>query len=137
RHLHSWANVAIGNERGQNQMFGACLDLTELTLATQGLRRTQEWLEVALGAARVTVWDWDVRTRNAKWSAGAAQVFGLASGEFEVAFDAYLDHVQPDDRPQVEEAIRVSIATGADLDIKHRVIASDGSVRWVLGHGRA
>jgi PAS domain S-box-containing protein len=137
RYLHSWATVAIGNERGQNQMFGACLDMTELTLATQGLRRTQEWLEVALSSARVAVWDWDVHTRNAKWSAGAAQVFGLASGEFEVAFDAYLDHVHPDDRARVEEAIRVSVDSGADLDIRHRIVAGDGSVRWVMGHGRA
>jgi PAS domain S-box-containing protein len=129
--------VAIGDERGQKQMFGACLDMTELTLATQGLRRTQEWLEIALSTARVAVWDWDVRTRNAKWSAGAAEIFGLAHGEFEVTFDAYLDHVHPDDRARVEEAIRVSIDSGADLDIRHRLIAGDDSVRWVIGHGRA
>lgn len=136
RYLRSWGQVSSGAEREQTQLFGACLDMTELMLATEGLRRTAEWLEIALASARVAVCDWDVRTKDSRWSAGAAQVFGLGPGEFEVSFDAYLDHVHPEDREALEEAIRVSVDTGAELDFEHRVIASDGSVRWVVGRAR-
>jgi PAS domain S-box-containing protein len=136
RYLRSWGTVSIGAERGQRQLFGACIDMTELMLATDGLRRTGEWLEVALNGVRVAVCEWDVRTKDSRWSAGAAQVFGLGAGEFEVSFDAYLEHVHRDDREALEEAIRVSVDTGADLELEHRVIASDGSVRWVIGRAR-
>ncbi len=72
--------VSSGAERGQSQLFGAYLDMTELMLATEGLRRTEEWLEIALAGAHVAVCDWDLRTKNSRWSAGAAQVFDLGSG---------------------------------------------------------
>jgi PAS domain S-box-containing protein len=136
RHLHSWGSVSVAPDGQPTEMFGACLDMTDLILTTENLRRTGEWLETAIFGARIAVFEWNVQTNVVRWSDGAATAVGLAEGELGESFDAYLNKLHPDDRRPAIEALRASVATCKELDIEHRVVQGDARVRWISVRGR-
>ena len=136
RHLRSWGRVNRDDEGRPLSMFGTCLDMTQLIVATDALRRSEEWLEIALRAARLGLWDWHMRANTVTWSDGVERVFGMAPGTFAGTYDAYLACLHPDDRGRVDAAIRQAVVTGDDYEIEHRVLWPDGSIRWLAGRGR-
>jgi PAS domain S-box-containing protein len=137
RHLRSWGKASVDASGQPAQMFGACLDVTEVLLATEGLERTEEWLGAALRNTRVAVWEWNVRTNDVEWSHDAATVLGLGPDDLATSFDAYLEHVHPDDREAVFEALRAAVDRGGDLDVEHRLLVPGGTERWVVARARA
>ncbi|MCP4491417.1 MAG: EAL domain-containing protein [Gammaproteobacteria bacterium] len=46
-------------------------------------------------------------------------------------FDNFIDCVHPDDRDKVKSSIRQSLLSGEALNLEHRVVRADGSVRFV------
>jgi two-component system, cell cycle sensor histidine kinase and response regulator CckA len=69
------------------------------------------------------------------WSAETHRIFGVPLGEFGGSSEAFFAFVHPDDRAAVRGASDTAAADGLPIDIEHRVIRPDGSVRWV--HERA
>ena len=47
-------------------------------------------------------------------------------------FDHFIDCVHPDDKSRVKSSILQSLSNGDGLNLEHRVVRSDGSVRFVL-----
>jgi len=135
RYLHSWAGIRI-DEKGEGGLVGACFDTTELFEATTELRRSQAWLRMALEAAQLGLWEWDILRNTVTWSRDVESLFGVAPGSFAGTYDAYLALVHPEDRERVYSSVRASLARGGEYEVLHRVIAADGSIRWIEGHGR-
>jgi PAS domain S-box-containing protein len=106
-------------------------------MARSGAERARDdFAEVALDAARMRTWAWDIATNEVRWSEGVDELFGMERGEFAGTFDAYLASVHPDDRAQVQETIERALRTGEDYEVSHRVLIPDGSVRWLFGRGQ-
>ncbi|HLU46610.1 MAG TPA: PAS domain-containing protein, partial [Planctomycetota bacterium] len=61
RWLHTWGNVALREDGEVSEMFGVCIDVTEMVETTEDLRRKEAWLEAALESSRVALWEWEVR----------------------------------------------------------------------------
>lgn len=137
RHLHSWGKVAVDADGQPTQMFGACLDITELMVAKGGLLRTEEWLGAALRNTRVAVWEWSVQTNQVRWSRDAAKVLGLGPDDLATSFDAYLEHVHGEDRGALIEALRRAVDQGSDVDVEHRVLGVGGAIRWLVARACA
>ena len=134
RYLHSWAGVRT-DEKGKPGLVGACLDTTELFEATTELRRSQAWLRAALEAAAIGLWEWDILRNTVTWSKDVEKLFGIEPGSFSGTYDAYLALIHPDDRERLDSTVRASVARGGEYEILHRVVASDGSIRWMEGRG--
>ncbi|HMP98960.1 MAG TPA: PAS domain S-box protein [Cyclobacteriaceae bacterium] len=92
-------------------------------------------LELALEAADVGVWEWNLHTGAIHWSALVEKILG-----FENRFDGhpqtYLNHVHEADRKKVAETINQAIVKKIDFVVEHRVKMADGSIRWIEGNGR-
>jgi PAS domain S-box-containing protein len=108
----------------------------ERTRAEEKARLSEERLRFALDAASMGTWDWDLTTERVRWSANLERLHGLAPGTFDGTFAAYEREVHPDDRARVLAAARRAIESGAPYDVEYRIVAPDGSVRWVEGKGR-
>jgi PAS domain S-box-containing protein len=99
-------------------------------------RRSQERLRFALEASSMGTWEWDLLSQSVQWSANLEQLHGLPPGTFDGTFDSYLREIHPDDRDRVLAAQRRATADGSPYDVEYRIVAPDGSVRWVEGKGR-
>ena len=53
---------------------------------------------MALDAAEMGIWTWDVETGSVVWSDRLAPIHGLEPGEFDGSFEHYQALIHPDDR---------------------------------------
>jgi PAS domain S-box-containing protein len=131
RHLHSWGSVVEGAAGQAVEMRGACLDMTELIITADGLRRTGEWLSVVLETAGVAVFELNVNSQTLTWASGAERVLGVSANELGSSYDPYVERLSADDREALVEAARVSVEKGTALYHEHLMTRADGSKRWM------
>jgi PAS domain S-box-containing protein len=98
---------------------------------------SEERLHLALEAARMGTWEWDVVADRVRQSERAANLLGLAPHEQEGGIDVLMGRVHPDDRRQVRAAIDAAVASGGQYGSEFRVALPDGTIRWMEGRGRA
>jgi PAS domain S-box-containing protein len=104
--------------------------------AEQALSAEQERLRLALDAARMGTWEWDIRSGALAWSPQLEIMHGFAPGTFGGSFDEFVGVVHPDDREQLVRAIEHALATGGPFTTEFRV-ALPGGLRWIAGQGQA
>jgi PAS domain S-box-containing protein len=96
----------------------------------------QDLLRVALEAARVGVWDFNVLTGTVTWSPNLEEIHGLPPGSFQGTLQSVLEGVHPDDRQSFHQAIQHSLAQQQPYSKEYRITWRDGSIRWLQGLGR-
>ena len=99
------------------------------------LKSSEERYALAQTAASIGSWDWNITTGRLVWSDAIEPMFGLAPGQFEGTYDAFLKCLHPEDRQLVMECVAACTQNGQDYRVEHRIIWPDGTVRWVLETG--
>jgi PAS domain S-box-containing protein len=94
------------------------------------------WTAASADAALVGTWDWDLTTDTVRWSENLARIHGLPAGAFDGTFASDEREIHPDDRVRVLASARRAIAEGVPHEVEYRIVAPDGTVRWVEGKGR-
>ena len=126
----------IRNSRGE--VVGASSikrDVTERKQAAEALARSQERLQLALQAARMGAWQWDVRSNVLTWDEGLCRLYGVEAGAV-TQYQQFLERVHPEDRDFVAMTIQRAIDAGDALDYELRIVLPDGRIRWLADHGR-
>lgn len=104
--------------------------------AVQALRESRERTELALTAADLGTWDWNVRTGEVidrRW----AEMLGYGPGEVEPDVRSWNALIHPDDLPRVREVLAAHLEGRTDqFECEHRVRHKSGRWVWVLDRGR-
>jgi len=111
-------------------------DVTDARLAEAGLRESEERLRMALDAAHMGTFDWDIRTGAIAWSPRHEELWGFAAGEFDGTCEAIARRLHPDDRDAITTEVTLRMAERARWSREFRVIWPDGSVHWLAGLGQ-
>lgn len=98
-------------------------------------RRNESRMRFALQAASMGTWDWDLRTQQVQWSDNLETLHGLPAGSFDGTFASYEREIHPADRETVVASAMRAAAHGIPHDIEYRILAPDGTIRWVEGKG--
>ena len=131
------ATVPIVDERGQVQwLVGASEDVGALRRAEERQRELNEHLRLALDAADLGTWQWDMATGAVVWDERMEALFGFEPGSFDGTFEAYAAALHPDDREEVLGRVDRAVATRARYRVEHRVVLPDGGIRWIHGAGQ-
>jgi PAS domain S-box-containing protein len=101
----------------------------------RALAEARDLLEQAQAVAHVGSWVSDVEWEDSlQWSPECYRIFGIPLGKpLKVA--EFFAAVHPEDRGAVEKASREAFLEGKPYDIQHRIVRTNGEVRWV--HERA
>ena len=92
-------------------------------------------LKKAQALAQMGSWEWNIRTGELLWSDEIFSLFALPIDAFGASYSAFLERVHPDDRALVEEAVRLAVEEGADYALDHRIVRTDGEIRFVHEYG--
>lgn len=117
-------------------VIGAFLDVTERKQVEQQLRENQERLTLALDAARIGSWDWNLQTSQVVWTRYHEMIFGYEPGNPQRTYQQWSSRVHPEDLPRVEVTVQTAMAKQQDYEDEYRVIWGDGSLHWVSAFGR-
>lgn len=103
--------------------------------AEAALREQEALLRMALNAARMGAWDWNIVTGEEKWSKEVAAVFGANPDGFQGTYEDFLQRVHPDDRAMMEQAQCRTLEEGAEYNVEYRILWENGSIHWVNSRG--
>ncbi|HEY9882534.1 MAG TPA: PAS domain S-box protein, partial [Thermosynechococcaceae cyanobacterium] len=106
-------------------------------LSRQLIQESHDRLQMALAAAQMGMWDWDLVNGKIAWSPEHEQLFGFALGSFDGQYETFEARLHPDDRARVNEAIQQALQHRTLYQHEYRVIWRDGSVHWMEGRGQA
>ncbi|MBW4694124.1 MAG: PAS domain S-box protein [Lyngbya sp. HA4199-MV5] len=114
----------------------------------QRVRDRTYQLQLALSAAKMGTWEWDMLTNRQYWSAENYGLWGFStdpSGRVldrsgvEISpfptFEVVLKRVHPDDRDRLLHTIQQTSRQDQPYEIEHRILWHDGSIRWRYSRG--
>lgn len=100
------------------------------------VRAGEARLRLALEAACVGVWDWNLTTGEQWWSAQHYALFGLDKAHASGTYQDFAARVHPEDWEELQQAVQSARDTGAEYRHEYRVHWPDGTEHWLAGHGR-
>ena len=134
---------SLRNERNWPEEFISRLNLLgeifvnaiERRNADQALRESESRLNLAADSAGAGLWTLDVATGVFWLTDKTRELFGFPSDR-EITLDNFLNIVHPDDREQIRQAIDQTQHSKEKISVQYRIIRPDGSIRWIVSHGR-
>jgi signal transduction histidine kinase len=99
----------------------------EALAAVVALRRAQS-------LAKMGSWEWDVKNDTITWSDELYKIFGVPQGA-KLDYAMYLEHIHPNDRKMVADAVDRSLKTRRPFSFYHRVVGANKSVQLIHGEG--
>ena len=133
-----WLEVIATNRFDEPIVSGIVVnsrDVTARKAAEERLRKGEERLRLALVAARMGTWNYDIQTGEVTGSEALGAHLGLPPGTPHFSHAAWLERVHPNDQELVAQAARRAIDEGRDYIVEYRFLRPDGSTRWFAERG--
>ena len=137
---YRWTNIRatpIRDAAGQvSKWAGMNIDIDPQKRASESLRRSKDRLRLAIEAAELATWDWDLTTNEVRWNERHFTLFGMAPSPDPVTPADFERHVHPDDRATVIQLLQAAAAERTLFQAEFRAVTDQGDVRWMSGHGQ-
>jgi PAS domain S-box-containing protein len=113
------------------RLIGNVVDLTGRKQADDALRNSERRLAEAQRIAHIGSWELNLMTNMLNWSEEIFRIFEINPEKFEATYESFLDTVHPDDREFVNLAYTKSLEMKTVYSINHRLLFSDGRIKYV------
>jgi PAS domain S-box-containing protein len=110
--------------------------ITERIQLEQERAKLNERLDLATRSAGIGIWDWDIKKNEIVWDDQMYSLYGLNTGEFGGAYEAWLNGVYPEDQGPSNEVSAAAVRGEREYDTEFRVLWPDGSVHWLKANGQ-
>ncbi|MHC0066219.1 PAS domain-containing protein [Nostoc sp. UIC 10890] len=107
----------------------------ELRQQTAQAQLREAQFRMALEAARMGIWNWDLLTNKITWSDNLEALFGLEKGTFNYTYEAFISCIHPRDRDFVRRSHQQAIQNRVKYNIEFRVVLADGRIRFLASKG--
>ena len=105
----------------------------ELKESEARLRSSEERLKLAIDAASLGIWDWDVEQDQLVWDDSMYRLYGVRKEEFSGAFDAWSKCVVPEDVAQAKADVEAALRGDREYLSDFKVRRADGAIRIIRG----
>jgi PAS domain S-box-containing protein len=106
----------------------------ELTEAHELLAQSERRRLMAVEAAGVGTWFWNLTSGEVFWDQNAKAIFGL-SFDGAVTLDVLYGLIHPMDLGRIQGSIEEAAVTGELNSVEYRILRPDGKERWVRSSG--
>ncbi len=136
--MNRWFDV-YASRVGDDESRKIALVFTNITSCKQAeyaLNESEERLRVAMQAAGMGTWDWDMLTGEVLWSPEHNKMYDIPVNQEIGTFEEYIARVHPEDIDAVKAELDAAIRERRTFSAEMRSIHLDGSVHWIVGDGR-
>ena len=95
------------------------------------LQWAEERLRLAVEAARLGPWEWDIVSGKVDWSPALEEIHGIPVGSFDGTFESWKRDIHPDDLPRVLATVTEGLENKTGHNMDYRIIQPSGAVRWL------
>jgi PAS domain S-box-containing protein len=117
-------------------VFGTLQDITESKNAQDILQASEERLRLALDAAQMGVWNWDLKTGQDNWNDQTFRRIGFQPGSVPTTYATWRQRIHPDDRTRIDAEFKKSLEQKSEQHSVYRVVLDSGEIRWIEARGR-
>ncbi|WP_156781836.1 PAS domain-containing protein [Leptospira tipperaryensis] len=131
--------VLYDGENKAFRMMGAMIDIAEKKKAEEMLKDSEERLRLALNAANMGNWSWEISEDKINWSEKAFQIFRTEPSLFKANLKAVSDLTHPEDKPLFEKTIQNLLAgktAGDEYYFQHRLLLPNDDLAWIEAKGK-
>ncbi|HEV8261454.1 MAG TPA: MHYT domain-containing protein, partial [Burkholderiales bacterium] len=114
---------------------GIVTDITERKRAEQELLTSRALLNEAQKLSHLGSWQWELANGRVIWSDELYRIMGVDPQSYRLSFEGTIGSAHPDDRADVERAIRTALDSGETFTLEHRILRPDGVVRHLRSSG--
>ena len=119
------------------QLAGSVVAEVELAALAEEYQDNLDRWELAIDAAGVGSFDWDLVSGQLLWDDRLLAMFGYDRADFGRSIDDFESRLHPDDVQRVRAVLAGAIAGCTRWAMDYRVVHPDGTTRWVTARGRA
>jgi len=129
--------VALVREAGgaPSYFIAAVEDITARKRAETALLASEARLNFALQTSRIGAWELDLVNHTANRTLLHDQIFGYPTLLPQWTYEQFLEHVLPEERPDVDRRFREATAAQSEWNFECRIRRADGEMRWIWAAG--
>jgi len=113
----------------------AIMDISESVRHAQVIREREERYRLAIEAAQLGTWDWDLLSNQMMWNPHHSTIFGYPPKDGPWDYQAFAARVHPEDWRRVEAALAEARDQRSRYALDYRLVWPDGELRWVSAAG--
>ena len=136
RWIHERGVVSLNEQGKPYRVSGISTDITERKRAEEELQRSEAYLAEAQRLSLTGSFGWNVSSGELFWSKETFCILGYDQGT-KPTLELVLKRVHPEDLAFVQQTIDRASGDGTDVDLEHRLLFPDGSVKHMHVMARA
>ena len=106
----------------------------ELELADGETQRTL--LDLAVTAAGIGTFDWDLVSGTLRWDERLVELFGYDADSFQETIEGFNARLHPEDLAPVTRLLQQAIDACGDYEAEYRIVLPDQQLHWIQSRGR-
>ncbi len=118
-----------------HRLLAASRAMQQLREQTAQAQLREAELTMALDAACMGIWNWNLLKNKISWSDNLEALFGLEKGTFNYTYEAFISCIHPHDRDFVKRSHQQAIQDRVKYNIEFRVVLADGRIRFLASKG--
>jgi PAS domain S-box-containing protein len=134
RWIRAKGKVYFNVNQQADRFIGTVVDITDQKLSQEILEESEQRSRLAIEAARMGTFDWDLVTNEFISSQRLNDIFGF-EGRPNISHKNLIDAFHPEDKPRRDEAVKKAGIEGS-LSYEVRIIWPDQSIHWVKVYGK-
>ena len=136
RWVHDRAEVDFGEDGTPLKAFGTLQDITDRKQAEIALSQSEQRLRLALDAADMGIWEWNVSAGTYEWNDQTYRMLGYEPQSFVPDYDAWARRVHPDDLPKLAAEAQQMMENPREAIAEYRAFGPSNELRWLEARGR-
>ncbi len=127
--LDTLLSIAFPADRHQSsRVIVSIVDITERKQAEAAQRKSEERLTLAMRAAAVGIWEYDLKDDSLYWDGQMFKLYGVDPASFEGNFQSWRNGVHPEDLAPIEARFKELVDHDQPFDTELRAVHEDGGI---------